>query len=280
MSCTEVRERIGADPDSLDAATQAHLQTCAECRAYLEQMRSLNAKLRQALQLDIPPRRAPVPLSSIAAEDGSDEGNPHETRPIRSDTAAPFHPDDVAPSRPDNVTPSRPDNVTPFRKKKAAGPPRWLAIGVSVAAGLLVGFTLWLGHPGESLAVEIVHHVEGEPDSWSHTQSVTTAELEKVLRKSAVHLGPGMQPVVYAHSCWFLGHYVPHMVVLTPSGPVTVLILKHQHVAATQQFQADGYSGLLVPVQGAGSVAVLSRTPMQLEQPATEVVHALEAANR
>jgi len=69
-------------------------------------------------------------------------------------------------------------------------------------------------------------------------------------------------------------------VVRTQSGAVTVLILKHQHVTATQQFQADGYSGLLVPVQGDGSVAVLSRTPMQLDQPATEVVHALQAANR
>ena len=36
--------------------------------------------------------------------------------------------------------------------------------------------------------------------------------------------------------------------------------------------------GLLVPV-GTGSVAVLSRTPMSLEQPASNVVKALQSAN-
>jgi hypothetical protein len=137
---------------------------------------------------------------------------------------------------------------------------------------------LWLSRPADSLAVEIVTHVEGEPNSWQKTQTVSPEQLDAVLRKSGVKLGNGMEPVVYASSCWFRGHFVPHVVVTTKDGPVTVMILLHENVSAPQQFKEDGYAGLLVPAH-TGSVAVLSRKPMNLEQPAADVVHALQSAN-
>jgi hypothetical protein len=120
--------------------------------------------------------------------------------------------------------------------------------------------------------------VEGEPNSWSETQPVTAEHLETVLRKSGVKLGTGMQPVVYASSCWFRGHFVPHFVVMTKDGPVTVMILSNEQVRTAEQFKEDGFTGLVVPAR-TGSVAVISRTPMTLEQPAREVVTALTAAN-
>jgi hypothetical protein len=156
--------------------------------------------------------------------------------------------------------------------------PRLFAFGVSVAAALVVAFTLWLSRPPESLAAEIVTHVKGEPNSWQQTQPVGAERVDAVLRKSGVKLGQGMEPVVYASSCWFRGHFVPHFVVMTKDGPVTVMILLNEKVPAAQQFKEEGYSGLLVPVR-TGSVAVLSRTPMPLEQPASDVAKALQSAN-
>jgi hypothetical protein len=147
-----------------------------------------------------------------------------------------------------------------------------------VAAALVVALTLWLSRPPETLAAEIVTHVKGEPNSWDRTEPVDTGQLDAVLRKSGVKLGRGMQPVVYASSCWFRGHFVPHFVVMTKNGPVTVMVLLNEKVHAAQQFNEEGYSGLLMPVR-TGSVAVLSRTPMSLEQPASDVVTALQSAN-
>jgi Protein of unknown function (DUF3379) len=175
-------------------------------------------------------------------------------------------------------------NVTPLRRKESAPVakhkrPRLFAFAASLAAALLVGFTLWLSRPPETLAAEIVAHVEGEPNSWSKTEPVSAQRLAAVLRKSGVKLGAGMQPVVYANSCWFRGHFVPHFVVTTQDGPVTVMILAHEQVQATQQFNEGGYSGLLVPAP-TGGVAVVSRTPMSLEQPASAVVKALQAADQ
>jgi hypothetical protein len=255
MTCDEARELIGGDPDTASPQLLAHLNTCAECRAYRERMLVLNAKLRRALELDFQPVQRAAP------------GTPPDV-PV----AATVSPGD----RPKvTVLPRREEQPQASRRPRSRG----LAIAASLATGVCIALSLWISRPTAGLAAEIVTHVEGEPASWSRTQPVTAQQLEAVLRKSGVRLGTGMEPVVYASSCWFRGHFVPHFVVLTGSGPVTVLILQNEQVAAAQQFSADGYSGMLVPA-GPGSVAVVSRTPMALEQPASEVVRALQSANR
>ncbi|HUI60755.1 MAG TPA: DUF3379 family protein [Steroidobacteraceae bacterium] len=259
MNCEMARELIGADPDHGTAELLEHLRTCAGCQAYREEMLALNARIRRALDLKLEPRTRGTGQSPA--------GGPHGV----IDPA-------TAPSAPS--APEQRSNVTPLRRKPAPGGgllrSRWIALAASLAGALFVGLTLWLGRPGDTLAREVVVHVEGEPDSWNGTRPVEPEEVAAVLRKSGVKLGPGMDPVVYASSCLFRGHYVPHFVVMTKAGPVTVMILANERVSATRQFHSDGFSGLLVPVKS-GSVAVLSRTPMQLDQPAREVVQALQA---
>jgi len=241
MTCEEARLFIMADPENASAELQAHLSLCPQCQEHHRQILAFNSRIRRALELDL---RTAQPAANAA-------GAPE-------------------------------DNVTVLPRRAEPPPPkavrpRGLAWVSALAAGLLVGFTLWLSRPSESLAAQIVSHVEGEPGSWSKTQTVEAARLEAVLRKSGVKLGTATNPVVYASACWFRGHYVPHFVVLTKSGPATVMILTHERVGAEERFDEAGYSGLLVPAP-AGAVAVVSRTPMDLEQPARDVVDALRSA--
>jgi hypothetical protein len=286
VTCAEARELIGADPEGASPELLSHLAKCPECQAYREQMLTLNAKIRHALELDWQKVQPTAPLSVP----------PLATSPAAPDSArAPERTAGPQPAAPQSASgqpsaarsaappPAERSNVTPFRRKAPAAVakhqrPRLFAFAASVAAALVVAFTLWLSRPPESLAAEIVTHVNGEPDSWHQTQPVGTDRLDAVLRKSGVKLGQGMQPVVYASSCWFRGHFVPHFVVMTKDGPVTVMILLHEKVQTAQQFNEEGYSGLLVPAR-TGSVAVLSRTPMSLQQPASDVVKALQSAN-
>jgi Protein of unknown function (DUF3379) len=261
MTHDEARELMGANPDEASAELLEHLQTCPECRTYREEMLSVNAKLRRALELDwqkvhksAPPGGPPTALRNVAPAPPTDRPN------VTADTA--------------NVTVLKREAPAPVAKHRR---PRLFAFAASVAAALVIGATLWLSRPPTSLAAEVVTHVEGEPNSWQNTQPVPAEQLDAVLRKSGVKLGTGMAPVVYASSCWFRGHFVPHVVVTTKHGPVTVMILLHEQVSAAQQFNEDGYTGLLVPAS-TGSVAVLSRTPMALEQPAADVVRALQSA--
>jgi hypothetical protein len=306
MTCDEARELIGADPEGTSPELLSHLAKCPECQAYRDQMLALNAKIRQALELDwqkvqttapagVPPIAA-ASLSGVAPEHGAAASAPiapasptPASPPPASAAPASATPASAQPSatpaagRPATLPPAVRSNVTPFRRSRRSTVakhkrPRLFAFGVSVAAALLVAFTLWLSRPPESLAAEVVTHVKGEPNSWQQTQPVGAEKVDAVLRKGGVKLGQGMQPVVYASSCWFRGHFVPHFVVMTKNGPVTVMILLNEKIQSAQKFNEDGYSGMLVPVR-TGSVAVLSRTPMSLEQPASDVVKALQSAN-
>jgi hypothetical protein len=82
-----------------------------------------------------------------------------------------------------------------------------------------------------------------------------------VLRDSHLRLAGGAGLVSYASSCAFRGHQVPHLVIQTESGPVTVMVLVHEREPKPVQFDEQGYRGVIVPVAGHGSLAVLTRDP-------------------
>ena len=82
--------------------------------------------------------------------------------------------------------------------------------------------------------------------------------IDSALRGAGVKLDITSDRISYAQSCWFRDHYVPHLVVQTATGPVTVMILRNQHVNGRRTFQESGMSGVIVPASQ-GSIAVLAR---------------------
>jgi Protein of unknown function (DUF3379) len=141
------------------------------------------------------------------------------------------------------------------------GPLRWMAMAAGVLIGAIVAGAVWLALPERSLAAAVVAHMAGEPDAWRSVAAVPDPELETVLRESKLRLTAQTGTVTYASSCFFRGHHVPHLVVQTKSGPVTVMVLVHESVHHARQFDEQGYSGTIVPVPGHGSLAVLMRDP-------------------
>jgi uncharacterized protein DUF3379 len=135
----------------------------------------------------------------------------------------------------------------------------WLAMAASVLLAVIVAGALWVAAPGPSLAADVVTHMAGEPEAWGTTAAVPDSALQDVLRESHLHLAAGAAVVSYASSCTFRGHRVPHLVMQTDSGPVTVMVLVHERVAQQAEFDEQGYRGVIVPVAGHGSLAVLTR---------------------
>ncbi|MGH8266451.1 MAG: DUF3379 family protein [Steroidobacteraceae bacterium] len=150
-----------------------------------------------------------------------------------------------------------PDIVIRRAPPRAQGWRQWaLAASAVLATVAMVG--LWLLRPSDTLARDVVTHVEGEPQSWLSTQHVSAASIDHALQGAGVALGVTSGQIVYAHSCWFRGHYVPHLVLQTAHGPATVLILRHEQVRGRESFREAGMRGVIVPVQN-GSIAVLAR---------------------
>jgi hypothetical protein len=100
--------------------------------------------------------------------------------------------------------------------------------------------------------------VQREPESWLVTQHVSTQGIAQALRGAGVVLDITSDQIMYAQSCWFRGHYVPHLVIQTARGPATVLILRHEQVRARRSFHEAGMTGVIVPAEH-GSIAVLAR---------------------
>jgi hypothetical protein len=210
-----------AEPSNDDAGLRLHLSTCPECTRYAEQLLRFEGRLGLALRVEVNPRLMEHRVVT----------------PLRA---------------------ARP------RGERAWDPPhrRWLAAAASVLLGTAVAVSLWLAAPGRSLAADVVKHMAGEPNAWARTDAPAPEPLlDKVLTASHVRLKASAGLVSYASSCSFRGHTVPHLVVQTDLGPVTVMVLTHEELRRAMRFNEQGYRGVIVPVHGHGSLAVLERGP-------------------
>lgn len=153
-------------------------------------------------------------------------------------------------------------SVTPIRSARAARRRNPVSIwsGWALAASIAVVSMLvvWALRPGDTLAHDVVAHVEHEPYSWISTQPVPSTTVAKTLAKAGVALDMSSKDVMYARCCPFHGHLVPHLVVSTVRGPMTVLILSQENVKQPARFHEDGMTGVITPASR-GSIAVLAR---------------------
>lgn len=224
MDHAQFRRALMADPRDPDPELRMHRESCHDCNAFAERLMRFESRLERAMRVDLPEDSA----AGAAAGDA--------------------------------------DRVVPFLAK---APPRsaayrrgWLAMAASVLVAVLVAGVLWVAAPGTSIAADVVSHMAGEPDAWARTDvPVPDKDLEEVLRNTHLRLATGSAMVSYASSCQFRGHHVPHLVIQTESGPVTVMVLVHERVSKPLQFDEQGYRGVIVPVPGHGSIAVLTQGP-------------------
>ena len=153
--------------------------------------------------------------------------------------------------------------------------PRWLALAASIVIGLAVGLTLWISSPRPSLAREVIGHVADEPESMISTTPIEPGTLAGVLDPEGTKLRPGIGDVSFAARCVFEGHVVPHLVVRTPQGAVTVLLLRHRSVDAPVRVAEQGYEGIVLPAPR-GSIAIVGRDQKDLDAIAQRIFEAVD----
>ncbi|MGQ0384695.1 MAG: DUF3379 family protein [Gammaproteobacteria bacterium] len=160
--------------------------------------------------------------------------------------------------------------AAPFRPRQ-----RYYAIAASIVVGLAVGFALLVSAPRESLAREVLDHVAHEPGALVATGPVPAEALAAVLDPEGTRLRPGVGDVSFAARCLHQGHVVPHLVVRTAQGAVTVLLLRHREVDGPEHFEEQGFSGVVLPAPR-GSVAVVGQGVQDLDGIARKVFEAVD----
>lgn len=153
---------------------------------------------------------------------------------------------------------------------------RWMALAASIIGGVLVGTLLWVGGPRNSLAQDLIEHLDHEPEALVATnRPEKDTVLGKVLERGGIRLRPETPLVSYASSCRFRGHTVPHLVVQATGGPVTVMVLRNERPAAPVHFDEQGFAGRIVPA-GPGSIAVIGADGADLGEIVARVLAAVE----
>jgi hypothetical protein len=165
-----------------------------------------------------------------------------------------------------------PPNVVAFPRIERR---RWMALAASIAGGVMIGSLLWVSAPRVSLAEDVVKHMAHEPGVMVMSSAPEDAsKVERVMERAGIRFRSDAGMVSYAQTCRFRGEKVPHLVVQTDAGPVTVMVLRNEKVTAPVKFAEQGYVGTILPA-GPGSVAVIGPTGADLSQVAERVAAAV-----
>ena len=219
MDCASYRRSVLADPHDEDPQLRAHRESCSDCREYTLRLLRFEGRLEHALRVTV----APVAAAT---------GVPLRRAPVR-----------------------RPGALDSVHRRRRRG---WLAMAASVLIALIVAGGCGLGRPERawqrtSLPTWRKNRKRGLKPTYRCRPRTSTG----VLQNTRMRLRPDAVMVSYASSCLFRGHRVPHLVVQTSMGPVTVMVLVHESVSKAVPFDEEGYRGVIVPVPGHGSLAVL-----------------------
>jgi hypothetical protein len=171
-----------------------------------------------------------------------------------------------------------PARSLPRALEAGAGEPRrrFLAIAASLVVGVAVGVLLLVVAPRASVAREVMGHVTREAaESMVPTRPLTPEAVAGVLGPDGLRLRPSAGEVTFAARCLFDGHVVPHLVVRTPEGPVTVLVLRHRTLGKPVHFDEQGFAGVALPAPR-GAIAVVGRDVADLDAVAKKVFDAVD----
>jgi hypothetical protein len=264
MNCLEFRRHVGAEPSSALAAVAAHREECSACAGFQDEMQALDRLLGKAMRIDVVSGTRDAMVSGTRAA-------------MVSGTRAATVPAAAAVDRVPDTSSSRVDRVpgTAHARHGAVGPRRWLAMAASLVAGVLVATTLWLSYPGPTLAAEVIGHVVSDPGALMAAQPLPEQAVTEVLQPSHVRLRSGMGSVTFAMRCEFEGHVVPHLVVQTDRGPVTVLLLLHRSVRAATRIEEGGYAAIVLPAPR-GSIAIVGRDVAGIDAIAQQVFDSID----
>ncbi|HEY0685525.1 MAG TPA: DUF3379 family protein [Steroidobacter sp.] len=171
--------------------------------------------------------------------------------------------------------PAGQDAAQLLSRKRAPAPRLW-RMAASVLVTVLVGaMSLWLLTPRESFAQEAIAHMKHEQFSMVRTsETVDAARLEQIMSAARMRLKPGAARVSYAQYCEFRGQRIPHLVVQTGQGPVTVLVVPHAPTQKQERIDEEGFEGMIVPAPR-GVIVVLGKE-VPVDDVAWTVLSALE----
>ncbi len=171
--------------------------------------------------------------------------------------------------------PATPPVVPPVGHARPLRQHRLVALlgAVVVASFLLVWWSTHRTSHDASLNSEIVAHVLNELETLDPTRPPISADaVQNLLANHGLRLYADIDSIVLARTCLFRDHLVAHLIVLTETGPVTLLLLPELTVPDAMAIDHGQMIGRILPI-GRGSAAIVGHhIPAAVESALLEAV--------
>ncbi|RRJ84047.1 DUF3379 family protein [Aestuariirhabdus litorea] len=202
MNCMEFRRLSLEDPQRLPVLAEQHRQQCPSCQGYYRKLLQQERLLEQAFTVSVPEELgARIILRQQLA--------------LREERGR-----------------------LPEAKRRTATSGRAQAVrqrllGAALAASLLavaVGLLLPRAEAPDSIARMLVNHVAEEAFSLESSERVTRGRLVDTLHAVDLESLAPLDGVTFAGNCLLDGQLIAHLVVQTPQGAVTVLMMPNRRL--------------------------------------------------
>jgi hypothetical protein len=230
MNCTDYRKALTAEPGYHDES--GHVDSCADCQAYRDEILGLDEKLIAAMEFSVPELHMPE-LPDIETENVVDLSSRRSTpKPVWYAMAASVLLAAVISIRMIGT------DVTDVRMDASFG----------------------------TLAEQVLAHVDHEPQALQPSSTaVSDSQLSSAVPKNIAAMNHDAGLITYAESCRINGRDVPHLVIQGARGPITILLMPEESIAEATTLDGVNIKGIILPV-GNGSIAIIGDREEQLDQ--------------
>lgn len=143
--------------------------------------------------------------------------------------------------------------------------PAWFAIAATVAMAALLALHFTGGVNQQSLAEEVLAHLDGEPNALIPTDvPVPAGQVAAVVPPNIAVLDQSDGLITYARTCVIDGHLVPHLVIQGKKGAITIILMPEEKVAKAIPVEGNTVEGVILPV-GDGSIAIIGERGERLD---------------
>jgi hypothetical protein len=242
MNCTDYKEALTAEPGFIDES--GHLESCADCRGYRDEILSLDEKLIAAMEFAVPELVMPE-LPDIDTENvvslSSRRGPP---------------------------------KAVWFAMAASVVLAVFVGIGmtgsdvteVPQGANGLAHNETELAPTYGTLEEQVLAHVDHEPRALQPSVTpVSDSQLSIAVPTNVATMNHDAGLITFAESCSINGNDVPHLVIQGVHGPITILLMPEESIGESTTIVGVNIKGIILPV-GNGSIAIIGGREEQLDQ--------------
>ena len=167
------------------------------------------------------------------------------------------------------------EKVVSLDSRRKLMTPVWFAAAATVLVAAFVGFRLGDGSGYDTLAEEVLAHVDHTPAALLPTdKKVSDDKLHRVVPATIAELDHSAGLITFAETCPIAGNDVPHLIIQGKTGPITIMLLPNEKISEAISLNDEDSHGVILPV-GDGSIAIIGAREEKLEDVQEQILQSV-----